>query len=156
MNESRKRTLTTFFIDVVVFVLFVGAAEPRPTGILWHEWLGIAFGVVAVVHIVRSWDWIVSTLSRIFAKQPASIRFSLFLNILLFVAMTIAVVSGVGISREVLPNYGLEWLTNRVWRGVHGLSADLSVILVGVHIALHWKWILNVMRRRPAISTLEA
>jgi Domain of unknown function (DUF4405) len=156
MNESRKRTLTTFFIDVVVFVLFVGAAEPRPTGILWHEWLGIAFGVVAVVHIVRSWDWIVSTLSRIFAKQPTSIRFSLFLNILLFVAMTIAVVSGVGISREVLPNYGLEWLTNRVWRGVHGLSADLSVILVGVHIALHWKWILNVMRRRPAISTLEA
>lgn len=156
MQESRKRTLTTFAIDVVVFLLFVGAAEPRPTGILWHEWLGIAFGAIAVVHIVRSWDWIVSTLRRILTAQPPSIRFSLGLNILLFVAMTIAVASGVAISREALRSMGLEWLTNRAWRSLHGLSADLSVILVGVHIALHWKWIVSVVRRRPAVSTLEA
>jgi hypothetical protein len=94
VTESRKRTITTGIIDVVLILLFIGSAEPRPTGILWHEWLGIGFGVVAVVHIYRSWDWIVAALSRIFTHQTATTRFSLMLNILVFVATTREVVGG--------------------------------------------------------------
>jgi hypothetical protein len=94
VTESRKRTITTGIIDVVLILLFIGSAEPRPTGILWHEWLGIGFGVVAVVHIYRSWDWIVAALSRIFTHQTATTRFSLILNILVFVATTREVVGG--------------------------------------------------------------
>jgi hypothetical protein len=155
LTESRKRTITTAIIDVVLLVLFIGAAEPRPTGILWHEWLGIAFGVIAIVHIYRSWDWIVATLSRVLARQTAATRFSLILNILVFVTMTIAVASGVAISREALPTLGLTWLTNNAWRGLHGLSAEASVILVGIHIAMHWRWIVNLVRRTPIASTME-
>ena len=155
MTESRKRTITTAVIDLVILLLFIGSAEPRPTGILWHEWLGIGFGVVAVVHIYRSWDWIVATLSRVLAQQSASTRFSLVLNSLVFVSMTLAVVSGIAISREALETLGLEWLTNNAWRGLHGLSAEASVILVGIHIAMHWKWIVNLVRRTPIASTME-
>ena len=32
MTESRKRTITTGIIDVVLLILFIGAAEPRPKG----------------------------------------------------------------------------------------------------------------------------
>jgi hypothetical protein len=156
VTESRKRTITTGIIDVVLLVLFIGAAEPRPTGILWHEWLGIAFGVIAVVHIYRSWDWIVATLSRVFAQQTVTTRFSLVLNILVFVSMTLAVVSGIAISREALETLGIEWLTNNAWRGLHGLSAEAAVILVGIHIAMHWKWIVNLVRRTPIAGTVEA
>ena len=94
VTESRKRTITTGIIDVVLILLFIGSAEPQPTGILWHEWLGIGFGVIAVVHIYRSWDWIVAALSRIFTHQTATTRFSLILNILVFVATTREVVGG--------------------------------------------------------------
>ena len=155
MTESRKRTITTAIIDVVLLVLFIGAAEPRPTGILWHEWLGIGFGVVAVVHIYRSWDWIVAALSRIFTHQTATTRFSLILNILVFVAATLAVVSSIAISREALPTLGLIWLTNHAWRGLHGLSAEASVILVGIHVAMHWRWIVNLVRPTPIARTEE-
>ena len=155
ITESRKRTITTAIIDVIILVLFIGAAEPRPTGILWHEWLGIAFGVIAVVHIYRSWDWIIATLSRFFGTQTATTRFSVILNVLLFLAMTIAVASGIAISREALRTLGLEWLTNRAWRNLHGLSAEAAVILVGVHIAMHWNWIVGLLRRKPT-TTAEA
>ena len=155
LTESRKRTITTAIIDVVLLVLFIGAAEPRPTGILWHEWLGIGFGVVAVVHIYRSWDWIVAALSRIFTHQTATTRFSLILNILVFVAATLAVVSSIAISREALPTLGLAWLTNHAWRGLHGLSAEASVILVGIHVAMHWRWIVNLVRPTPIARTEE-
>ena len=155
VTESRKRTITTGIIDVVLILLFIGSAEPRPTGILWHEWLGIGFGVIAVVHIYRSWDWIVAALSRIFTHQTATTRFSLILNILVFVAATLAVVSGIAISREALPTLGLAWLTNHAWRGLHGLSAEASVILLGIHIAMHWRWIVNLVRPAPIASTEE-
>ena len=155
VTESRKRTITTAIIDVVLLVLFIGSAEPRPTGILWHEWLGIAFGVIAVVHIYRSWDWIVATLGRVFGQQTAATRFSLILNSLVFVTMTIAVASGVAISREALPSLGLTWLTNNAWRSLHGVSAEASVLLVAVHIAMHWKWIVNLVRPTPIAGTEE-
>ena len=151
-TESRKRTITTAIIDCVILVLFIGAAEPRPTGILWHEWLGIAFGVIAIVHIYRSWDWIIAGLTRLFGHQTANTRLSLILNILVFVAMTMAVASGVAISREALKSLGLTWLTNNAWRGLHGLSADASVILVSIHIALHWKWIVGLFKRKASVA----
>ena len=47
-----------------------------------------------MVHIYRSWDWIVAALSRIFTHQTATTRFSLILNILVFVATTREVVGG--------------------------------------------------------------
>ena len=155
ITASRKRTITTAGIDLVILLLFIGAAEPRPTGILWHEWLGIAFGVIAVVHIYRSWEWIIATLSRFFGTQTATTRFSVILNVLLFVAMTLAVASGIAISREALRTLGLEWLTNRAWRNIHGLSADASVLLVGIHIAMHWHWIVGLFKRKST-ATVEA
>ena len=69
--------------------------------------------------------------------------------------MTIAVASGIAISREALRTLGLEWLTNRAWRNLHGLSAEAAVILVGVHIAMHWNWIVGLLRRKPT-TTAEA
>ncbi|MFM2309702.1 MAG: hypothetical protein RLY87_1824 [Chloroflexota bacterium] len=152
ITESRKRTITTAIIDFIILVLFIGAAEPRPTGILWHEWLGIAFGVIAIVHIYRSWDWIIAGLTRLFGHQTAATRFSLILNILVFVTMTIAVASGVAISREALKTLGLTWLTNNAWRSLHGLSAEVSVLLVAVHIAMHWKWIVGLFKRRAPVA----
>ena len=70
--------------------------------------------------------------------------------------MTLAVASGIAISREALETLGIEWLTNNAWRGLHGLSAEAAVILVGIHIAMHWKWIVNLVRRTPIASTVEA
>jgi hypothetical protein len=33
------------------------------------------------------------------------------------------------------------------WRSLHSLAADASVIILGLHVALHWKWIVNSWTR---------
>ena len=29
------------------------------------------------------------------------------------------------------------------WRGLHTLSADAFIILVGLHVGLHWQWVVT-------------
>ena len=82
-----------------------------------------------------------------FARIAASSRLNLVLNLALFVAFSVAVFSGLMISRVVLPGLGLELEHSATWRGLHAQSADLVLVLVGFHLALHWKWIFRVVRK---------
>ena len=34
-----------------------------------------------------------------------------------------------------------------VWRGLHSLTANLSLVLIGAHVALHWRWIVETIKR---------
>jgi uncharacterized protein DUF4405 len=33
------------------------------------------------------------------------------------------------------------------WRGVHTAAANLFILLVGLHEALHWQWFVNLLPR---------
>ena len=46
-----------------------------------------------------------------------------------------------------------------VWRGLHSLTANLSLVLIGAHVALHWRWILETIKRyvfRPFLPKRSA
>jgi hypothetical protein len=62
---------------------------------------------------------------------------------------------------------GLQGVHGGVWKWLHTAAADLVVWLVGLHIALHWKWIVNAVKkylfgwlpklpRRRAVTTEQA
>lgn len=42
-------------LDTVLFILFVLLRTPKLTGLPWHEWLGVAFFVPMLVHLLLSW-----------------------------------------------------------------------------------------------------
>lgn len=65
--------------------------------------------------------------------------------------------SGIYISAAALPELGMHTQATaasfRFWKRLHPLFADATLILVPIHVALDWKWIVNVGRRlmrRPA------
>ena len=46
-----------------------------------------------------------------------------------------------------------------VWRGLHSLTANLSLVLIGAHVALHWRWIVETIKRyvfRPFLPKRSA
>jgi hypothetical protein len=42
---------------------------------------------------------------------------------------------------------GIQLDVSRSWKSIHTLTSDASVILLGIHFALHWKWIVTTSGR---------
>jgi len=154
-TQSRKRnpTKTNLWLDVGIFVAFLLALDPRLTGIAIHEWLSLAAAGAVVAHLVLHWEWIVAVTRRILGRTSGAARLNYVVDALFFVNLIIIMLSGVMVSQAILPALGLAAPGGAFWLILHSLSADWAVALVAVHAALHWKWIVQALRRyviRPA------
>lgn len=155
MTESRKRSMVSGLIDTVLFVVFLLLTDPQSTGITIHEWVGLGVGLLVAVHLVRNWQWIVSMLSRMGQSQTITSKVSVALNITLFVVFALLVYTGIAISQKALPALGVVAFDNRSLRGLHGTLSNLTLGLIGAHVALHWNWIVGLFRGRKSTATVE-
>lgn len=142
-----SETLKNFWLDILLFIAFIVDMNVRFTGLTIHEWLGIGLGTALVYHLLLHWNWIVAITRRIFSKLPAVERLRYILDIALFVDMVIVIATGIWISEEALPLLGINVAPNFLWRQLHHLTADWVVWLIGLHLALSWKWIMNAFKR---------
>jgi hypothetical protein len=74
-------------------------------------------------------------------------RFNYMLNWLLFINGIVIMLSGLMISQQVMPFFGINLPQNFAWRGLHSLSTNFALLLLGLHTALHWSWIVNAFKR---------
>lgn len=153
-RKQRNQNKLNLAVDSAIFVAFLVIMAPHFSGIAIHEWLSIAFGAAIVAHLLLHWQWLVGVTGRFSSKIPQSARINYLLNALLFIDITIVIFSGVLISESALPVFGIPFTPNGIWRMLHALSANLSLLLVGLHIALHWQWIVNVASRSVSIARL--
>jgi len=146
-NEIQKytpsQTKTKLWLDLVLFTVFLVAMEPRSSGLAIHEWLTLSLAAVIIVHLLLSWDWIAGITQRFLGKMGLKNRINYVLNWLLFIDGTLLIVSGVMISQIAMPAIGIQLPFGFAWRGLHNMSANLALIILGVHTALHWSWIVN-------------
>ncbi len=144
---TRSRTKTKLAIDIALFIAFLIVMDPRSSGITVHEWLATSLLAVVTVHLLLSWDWIVQITRRFIGKINNQSRLNYILNWLLFVDGTVIMLSGFMISQSLLPFFGISLPRNFEWRGLHNLSANLFLVLLGVHTALHWNWVVETFKR---------
>ena len=137
---SNKTNLT---LDLIIFVAFLFVASPRSTGNTIHEWLSTAFIATLILHLLFHWKWIVNITTTFFKKLFHHSRLDYIVDLTFLIAMVGALFTGFMISRDVLAVFGLQAPQGGAWRWVHSLLSDLSLIALGVHVALHWKWIVN-------------
>lgn len=142
-----NRNKTNLIIDSAIFLAFLVAMAPRFSGIAVHEWLSIAFGAAIVTHLLLHWQWLVEVTKRFFGKAQLSARVNYVLNALLFIDITLIIFTGLMISKVALPALGLTLAAGGGWRGLHELTANLFLPFTGLHIALHWQWIVNMFKR---------
>jgi cytochrome b len=133
--------------DIVIFTAFLLSLDPHATGHAIHEWLGIALIAAIVTHLLLHWKWIVQVTTRFFRKLSMQARLNYILNALFFVDFTILVFTGLMISETALPTLGIYIARDKSLRRLHTLSADLIVLIVGLHVAIHWKLIFNAIKR---------
>ena len=140
-------TVRNLLVDGMIFTGFLLATAPHVTGQTIHEWLGIAFGAGIITHLLLHWKWIVNVVRRFFGKLPGQVRINSILNSLLFIAMTLIIFSGIMISKVVLSTFGLSGSHDAIWRWLHTSATNVALIIVALHVALHWKWIAGTTKR---------
>lgn len=153
------------FLDMGIALAFVVEMQERFTGLRNHELLGVALGLILIVHIVLHWRWVVSITRHFFQNLWHDSRFNYVLNLALFADMALLIVTGLLISRSLGLNLGLDRQAQGSWQRLHILSSEMALIIVALHVAVHWKWIiahsrkylfnvrLSLPRRQPQAAT---
>lgn len=134
-------------IDLTVLILFVVAMNTSATGIPFHEWLSVIAAIVVLVHLLTEWEWTVHVFTRVFRRLARLSRLNLLVDVALFVTFVLVMLSGFLVSQSIVPMLGLRVPFGPTWRVIHALAADFALVVVGVHIGLHWRWFARAFPR---------
>lgn len=141
---NRKLALR-LLLDAVMLTVMVILMGPGVTGIPWHEIIGTAVLVLFIVHCaVNAW-WFRAAAKRRQGRRTFYSVLRQTVNFLLLADSVLLLVSSLMISHSVFAFLGLSGGT--VWVYLHRVSAYTELILISVHLGLHWKMILAAMRQ---------
>jgi hypothetical protein len=140
------RTRLDFWFDAALVVGYTVAYSYGFTGIAIHEWLGIAIGIAVVFHLALHWDWVIRTTRKVFDPRGHD-KLIWAVNLLLMLGLVMCVVSGIVASRVALPELGITINSGPSWLRLHILTAEITLALVPIHVALRWRWIIRTAWR---------
>ena len=141
-----RRARFLFWLDITLLLIFALLEEPVTTGLWGHEWISIGFAGLLALHLLVNWRWIAHALRR-YRIAARRLRVNTWLNGALYVTMVFTIFSGFVISRFVLPAFGLNPNDLRAWAKLHTIVASVTLVIVGLHVALNWDWIVSAVRR---------
>jgi len=153
-RESAKpatlRLRATFWLDVALLVSMCALETVPFTGLVIHEWLGLAIVGMVFAHLLLSWSWIAAHSRRWFTRQSLRGRVNYLLNLTLFAAITAVILSGIVISQKAIPALtGAKIAPEMDWRWdtIHNRFSDYVFVLSGLHLAINWDWALAAGRK---------
>ncbi len=147
MQNKTKRTQMNLFLDFALIIAFLVVLQPSHTGLLIHEWLGLALGGATAVHMILHWQWIVAITQKLFGKLPFKTRLYYVLDAALLAAFFVILISGVLLSEIALPIFNLRGTTWQIFGSLHEYVSYLALALLAVKLALHWKWITHAVKQ---------
>ena len=134
----KKNTFKIIF-DVVLALGTVLLYKKNVLGLGFHELAGIAICVLFVVHHLINRKWIAAVTKNLFSKTtPAKTRIEYIVDVLLCLAFLGVLITGIGISKTYLSALAFLGNKGKIW---HFFFSGCALILTGIHVGLHWKWI---------------
>src|ERR1700761_3524988 len=100
VKSAQWRLKLTFWLDVTLLVSICALQTVRFTGLVLHEWLGLAMVGMVLAHLLLAWSWIASQSRRFFSLQSIRARINYLLNLALFASVTAVIYSGILISQK--------------------------------------------------------
>ncbi|MFD1179088.1 DUF4405 domain-containing protein [Paenibacillus puldeungensis] len=115
-------------------------------GLTFHEIAGTAIGFAVLAHVLLNVNYVKKITLRLFDKSlPGKTRLGYALNVLLLLSMIFILFSGFVISRVLFPNF--QFGNERWFKVSHMAVSYFTLVLIGIHIGLHWSWVINVVKK---------
>lgn len=103
MRRMPSRLQVVVWLDFTLLISVCALEQVPFTGLIVHEWLGIALAGMIVAHLLLSWAWIASTTRRLIVGASGRTRINYILNTCLFGCMIAVILSGILISQQAIP-----------------------------------------------------
>lgn len=153
VKPAQWRLKAMFWLDATLLVSVCALQTVSFTGLVLHEWLGLAMVGLVLAHLLLAWSWIASESRSFFGRQSARERINYLLNLGLFASVTAVIFSGILISQKAIPTLtgvktsGMDWR----WDRLHYEFSAIVLVLSGFHLAINWDWALaagqKILRR---------
>lgn len=142
-----KKFILKILLDIILTVGMIALMDTAFTGMMLHELAGIGIFILFIVHNLLNLKWIKNVATKLFSKKTkGTVKLMILLNLLMFLDFTTVIISGIGMSQEL---FNL-WETNSdvaSWIAVHNSASYFGLILIAVHLGLHWGMIMAAMRK---------
>lgn len=128
--------MKSFILNVTLIGLFVAELCFQYLPHFLHELLGIVTAIVALVHVIINRKRFL-----VLINQMSVLRlFCTEVNLSLILCTTIILLSGLCISNHLLPDLVNSTLhRNTTIHNLHTMMPYIMIILIGIHIGLHWR-----------------
>ena len=124
-----------FFVDVILFALFVAELCFHHLPKILHEIFGVAMFAAIIFHVAINRRRFVSLTKIITAKK----FFSVTVNVALIICAAIIFASGVFMSNYLFVDAAsFELRRNMTVHQLHVSLPYVMMILIGAHVGLHW------------------
>jgi hypothetical protein len=149
-----KKNLLKITLDVVMTVTLALLYNSHVFSMAFHEIAGLGIFGLLVIHCLLNRKWVVAVTKQFLGKPlSAKIRFGYGIDALLLITFLTIITSGICESQVLFPSGGEK---DRLWRSVHHFSAGISVVLVGIHLGLHWGFVKGMFKKAMHIHEKAA
>ncbi|PMG40937.1 cytochrome b/b6 domain-containing protein [Shewanella sp. 10N.286.52.B9] len=138
---------TLYVMDALLLIGFILVCAPKATGVLLHEWLSLLFIVPLVIHLLLHWDWLKALPKKFVSQLSGEARFNAVWDFIFYLAMLMVILSGFLVSEVMLPQLGIHFDILPVWSKIHHDLGNLLMPMLGIHLAMHWKWIKGMSKK---------
>ncbi len=140
-----KKNIVKIVLDISMFVLLLLMYRKDALGISFHEVGGLIVCGLVLVHLGLNWRWVFGVGRRLFGKTlSVKTRIGYLVDALLFISTAFVAVSGIMISKTI---HYLDIGQRRFLENGPLLRRRRGLVLLGVHIGLHWPFIRNFFAR---------
>ena len=145
-----KKSIIKIALDIVMIVVLTLLYNSHAAAMSFHEIAGLAVCGVFVIHCLLNIKWIAGVTKRFFSKALSlKVRIGYIFNLLLLLTFVFLIISGIQTSQVLFPvgSHGSGW------RCVHHFCAAVSIILVGVHLGLHFGFVSGMVKKAIRIKS---
>jgi len=147
----KKINYLKIVLDTLMALVFVLLFNKNAVaGLTFHEIAGLTIGLAFIIHIIINFKWVKQITSKFFkSKMNLKTRIGYIIDLLLLIDMAFIIGTGISISQVLFSGVFTSSAGNKV---LHISLSYIALLLIGIHIGLHWSWVMNVFKNTFKIT----
>lgn len=133
-------------LDILMFVTLMLLYSKNVISLTFHELAGLIVLFAMLFHVLINGKWVCAVTKKMLDKTfPVKTKVQWVSDFLLLICTLAMLVTSFLISKALLPNF-LGGHNNII--PFHFFFASIFLILLGIHVGLHFKYIANVITKK--------